>query len=398
MTGSEDSEASAKPSMTAMEIQVASALRTPKGGGAGSRGPAYQPVPSLYGAGPELEEGGASPGDGGEPVRRASSGSFAGSSSGTSRHNAVVVLVVLWNFGTSILLVNSVKYIYVAFDFRYPLFVAATHMALSWAMCGLVLQRQGFPELMPWAERVRRVLPFALCGAASVGCGNIALKYLYPSFHEMLQAATPLFTLLTSVALRDRHFNAWAYVSMLPLCGGTSLSVAGEANFDRAGVVFSLLAMEFRALRAVLQGWLLCNEKVEPVTLCYYMAPFNVAIFGVWGAALEGAAPLRRLAEGVPGLAPALVLSAGLACSFNLASFLTIRYLNAIGAMVVQNTKTPCTILLSLAIFKNSLTGQQVLGFAVTFFGAWLFGRKGRGEPIAASTQSKLDDTVRQTR
>ncbi|CAE8589337.1 unnamed protein product, partial [Polarella glacialis] len=189
-------------------------------------------------------------------------------------------------------------------------------------------------------------------------------------------------------------------VAMIPLCGGALLSSMEEVNFSWAGFSLSVMAMLLRALRSVLQGRLLVEDRVDSVTLCYYMAPFNLMLFAFASAVLEGLGPQRALASIVTGgweensdktssqqdykLVLALTFSAFLACCFNVASYLTIRYLSVIGSAVIQNGKTPATILLSVLIFGNAITPVQILGFGITFFGVLLHGQKGKLEVSAS--------------
>lgn len=301
-------------------------------------------------------------------------------------HSVKSAVIVAANFATSILLVNSVKYVYMAYDFKFPFFIACTHMLLSWAGTGLsvhVRRRSKEDRLMPWSERVAKVLPFTTANAASMGCANMALMFIYPSFHEMIQSTTPLFTLLASMSIDGKRYNNWAFVAMVPLCGGAMMSSIQEVNFSVPGTLLSIAAVVFRGVKILLQGRLLCDAKVDSVTLCYYMAPFNLAIFLMGCIALEGWAPLEKLLQSDPfslrgqgNLPAALCFSAFLACFFNIASYLFVQHLNPIGAAVISNAKTPATILASVLIFGNVVTPGQLLGFLVTFFGVWLHSSK----------------------
>ncbi|CAE7938429.1 unnamed protein product [Symbiodinium sp. KB8] len=228
------------------------------------------------------------------------------------------------------------------------------------------------------------VLPFTILQAASLASANVALTHIYPSYHEMIQSTTPLFTLVSSMIFDGRRYNCWAYWAMLPVCGGAVISSWSEANFSLLGSALSALAVAFRALKTILQGRLLCEQKVDSITLCYYMAPYNLAIFSIASAAVEGIQPVRQLlgfdstfVEQVY-LAGSLLTSCILACAFNVASYLIIKHMSPVGATVIANAKTPATILTSVFIFGNSVGALQILGFAVTILGVWLHSQKGR--------------------
>mmetsp|Transcript_87423 Transcript_87423/g.209155 ORF Transcript_87423/g.209155 Transcript_87423/m.209155 type:complete len:346 (+) Transcript_87423:23-1060(+) len=293
------------------------------------------------------------------------------------------LVIVFFNFATSILLVNSVKYLYTYSNFKFPLFIASMHMVFSWAATAIFVHSSDAP-LMGLRERMRKVLPFTVLQAASIASSNMALTYIYPSYHEMIQSTTPLFTLITCMLLDGARYNCWAYWAMIPVCGGAAISSYSEVNFSLLGSIFSITAVVFRALKTLLQGRLLCDQKVDSVTLCYYMAPFNLLLFALCSCLTEGLQPWRALSGANSTfveqayLGISLAVSGFLACAFNILSYLTIKHLSPVGATVIANAKTPATIVASLFIFANPVAPAQVLGFGVTFFGIFLHSQKGR--------------------
>ena len=200
----------------------------------------------------------------------------------------------------------------------------------------------------------------------------------------MIQSSTPLFTLTTSVLLDGKRYNCWAYWAMIPVCGGGAICSFNEVNFSLFGSMLSISAVVFRALKTLLQGRLLCDQKVDSITLCYYMAPFNLLILGTASAVTEGLKPWRMLLTAESSFAEhsylvmSLTVSSILACAFNILSYLTIKHLSPVGANVIANAKTPAIIFMSMLIFGNPVAPLQVLGLLVTFFGIFLHAQKGR--------------------
>ena len=43
--------------------------------------------------------------------------------------------------------------------------------------------------MMGLAQQAREIMPLSLCFALSVAMGNLSLKYIYPSFNQMLGPA-----------------------------------------------------------------------------------------------------------------------------------------------------------------------------------------------------------------
>ena len=71
--------------------------------------------------------------------------------------------------------------------FKFPLFIAGTHMVFSWVATAMSLHLGSASNFMPMAERMEKVLPFTLFHAASLACANFALTYMYPSYHVLWQ-------------------------------------------------------------------------------------------------------------------------------------------------------------------------------------------------------------------
>merc|ERR1712232_1036115 len=120
-------------------------------------------------------------------------------------HQFYGVFIVVSCFAISVGLMNCMKYIYLTYQFHYPIWLTATHMAVSYLVAvagiflfGLVPDRR----VLTFTEQVKVVVPFSVLGASSIACGNAALLFLYPSFHEMLQNLTPLWTVVCNITMK----------------------------------------------------------------------------------------------------------------------------------------------------------------------------------------------------
>merc|ERR1712151_1012403 len=222
---------------------------------------------------------------------------------------------------------NMTKYIYVTWKFKYPIWLTATHMVASFGMsaiaihgCKLVPNRR----VLSFKEQVQKVAPFGLLGASSIACGNTALVYLYPSLHEMLQNSTPAFTLIFSRLLVGKAYNTAAYASLVPITFGGALCAVGEPSAILVlGLIASLLAVVFRALRTVLQERLLRGEDpIDSLTLLFYTAPFNLLLFLLASSYKERVQPWTDILE-VPRAGQVFIaITACTAALFNLFNFL----------------------------------------------------------------------------
>lgn len=272
-------------------------------------------------------------------------------------------------------------------SFKFPLTITIIHMAFSWMMCyvHIFLVRGGLKGgFMSFRNQLEKIAPLAGCFAMSVAMGNVSLKYIFPSFNQMLGAMSPLITVLMAVMIQQKRYNAWTWGSMPIICGGLILCSAAEVNFDLVGAFFCAGATILRAAKSIMQGKLLTDSnKLDSVTLLFYMAPwaalllFGLAIFS------EGYAPIALLmsglrgARGVSNVMFLLVLSGLNACLLNVSNFLVTSYTSPVTLQVLGNVKSCLSIGVSVLIFRNDMTWEQAVGVFICLFGVWVYNQYG---------------------
>lgn len=272
--------------------------------------------------------------------------------------------LVLTGFALSVAMVNMQKYVYVHWHFKFPLFITMTHMVAAFGSVSFaifLLKLGGSDTLAPvvsspgpgedeerstdtrrsssWSSRARfvhifkKVVPFSVFNIISLACSNVALVYIYPSLHSMLQNLGPCWTVLLSYSCPDasnliRIYNWAAYLALIPVCTGGALCVLGDPGTPAVfGLVCSMLTTFFRCLKLVVQyrfyeggaddeksgqenqsssslkrptaastedvggNKQAQQEKVGGIWLMYYAIPFNFVAFFLWSLAVEGLQP-----------------------------------------------------------------------------------------------------------
>ncbi|CAD7944076.1 unnamed protein product [Amoebophrya sp. A120] len=328
----------------------------------------------------------------------ATSASDSGTSSTSKIGRCYIFILVITGFAISVGLVNVTKWLYVEHHFRYPVWLTGTHMLMSYvaASVGLfvfeIVPRETRP-ILTMRQQLFLITPFSCAGALSLGAANMALVYLYPSFHAMLQNSTPLWTVLSAMVFQGKRFNRSAYLALIPVCGGGAICAFNEGSqFAVFGLLISLSAALFRAVKAVLQAELLrgADLKLDSISLLYYSSPVNMLLFFIWSFFQENQLePYYEFYFALTSMGKFWVcLGAFMAAMFNLIGFLTIGYLGAVVAMVVGNMKTPTTILVSAIVFNNPVHWKQIVGFLVGAFGVLFYDRYGREESSKIPTPS----------
>lgn len=281
--------------------------------------------------------------------------------------------------------------------YKYPLATTTVHTIFSGGLCWCycVFQEKPF-KLLSLERQVAQILPLAACFAVSVGAGNVALKYIYPSFNQMIGSAGPLITVaMASVLLRARY-NWWTWCSMLFMCVGLLICVWGEVNFHHLGMFACLISMVTRAARSIITEKLLTDpqDRFDSVTLLLYMSPWATIILLAMSFAAEGSKPFALLFSPLVRWDPRhsttaaensgtaytlglLGLSGLNACLLNLVNFLVTSHTSAVTLQVLGNVKNCASIGISLVIFGNAITSHQLAGILICLGGVCIYNHYG---------------------
>lgn len=288
-------------------------------------------------------------------------------------------------------------------QYKFPLAITVIHMIFSWALCRFyIFHVRGDTEAgLTYEQQLKEIMPLSACFALSVALGNMSLKYIYPSFNQMLGSMGPLITVLLAVVLQQKSFSMKTWLSMPVICIGLAICSVKELNFNVLGTFFATAATVLRAVKTLIQGKLL-SRKMDPVSLLYYMAPMSAVLLSFLMIFIEGLEPITLLVAptkctakpgstavtGLGTLTVLLMLSGLNACLLNICNFLVTSYTSPVTLQVLGNVKSCLGIAVSVAIFKNSFTLEQLLGVFTCLFGVWIYNQKDP-PPLASTTQPK---------
>jgi drug/metabolite transporter (DMT)-like permease len=296
-----------------------------------------------------------------------------------------VVAIISW-FALNIAIASVNKWVISVDRFEYPAVLTVVHMACSYVLSVLSLTTCLPPAnpTQPNAETLRKVRTLSVAFCASVFCGNLALKYVWVSFQQMVTAASPLMTLLLAKLLTDKQFSRLAHLSMLPMCGGVMLCVVGELHvasnrpFSWLGLGLIVASTALRGVKSIMQGSLLTDpsDKLDALTLLRHMSRYSIFMLTAY-ALLAGEASALWADERVqrPHVGVAVLASGAIAFLLNVCNFLVTQYTSAVTLQVLGNVKVVISIAISLLIFGNALSPWSAVGCAITLGGVWLYER-----------------------
>jgi len=319
---------------------------------------------------------------------------------------AKTTFIVLSWFAFNISMANVGKWLYLHGEicipsgackkYDFPLTMTSFDIAVGRLLC-YIYMRLFMPTwpAMSLTQQLQEVAPLAACFALSVGMGNLSLKYIYPSFNQMIGASSPAITVLMMVVFTSTRYNLWTWLSMPVICGGLCICVSGEVNYHILGVLSCIGAAVLRGAKSIMQAKLLAGARIDSVTLLYYMSPYAAVVLYLFALCIEGIEPVtlifRPHATGVSFVVFLLVLTAFNAWFLSIANFLVTYHTNPVTLQVLGNVKTCLSIIISVCIFRNQLGAMQCVGVASSLFGVWLYGSKGKSIKPDSSKNSKAD-------
>ncbi|KAF6256719.1 plastidic phosphate translocator-like protein 2 [Scenedesmus sp. NREL 46B-D3] len=295
-----------------------------------------------------------------------------GASEQTKYLTTVFVVVSWYTCNIGVLLLN--KYILSSTPFKSPVFLTLCHM-IACATLGYLLSLSHLTPIKPLKSK-RQLWKIGLLSGifcVTIVLGNLSLKYIPVSFNQAIGATTPFFTAIFAVLLQGNREAGITYLTLLPIAGGVVIASGGEPLFHLLGFVACLLATSGRALKSVVQAMLLSDssEKLDPMSLLFYMSSFSVLLLLPMAVLLEPAsfAQVHDLIRNRPGFMWSLLVNSCIAYLVNLTNFLVTKYTSALTLQVLGNMKGVIAAAISIALFKNPVTAKGMLGYLITVIG-----------------------------
>ncbi|KAL3482849.1 triose-phosphate transporter family-domain-containing protein [Aspergillus germanicus] len=168
----------------------------------------------------------------------------------------IVLCTLNWIFWSNLTILFN-KWILEYTPFKYPILLTTWHLLFATLATQLLAHttpllsaRKSFP--MNARIYMARIAPIGLLYSASLVCSNVAYVYLNVGFIQMLKAAGPVVTLLTSYLWSVTELTAGKVVNILVIAVSVGVTVSGEMRFSWVGVALQAAALVCDANRLVL--------------------------------------------------------------------------------------------------------------------------------------------------
>lgn len=318
------------------------------------------------------------------------------------RSTAVIVRIMIYLLALCLIKIN-VRYVFEEYSFDFPKFLTALHFLFSGLICSLLMlsmpslrstKSQG--AVLSWRCMVFKICPLAVVFASSIGAGNAALVYANTSFVEMMSSCTPACTVVVAILL-NQPFQKQLLWPVLVVCVGLIVCAAGVVEFSLIGCVLSLLATLLRAFKAVLQQILMGGgggggSGFDPVQLLGWMSLPSVVLMLTWSfVSDEGWGPYASLAGGSRNLFLCIGLTCINACILNVMATFVVKDLGAVAAQLTGQLKGLVTVLGGIALLKETVCPQQVIGYSLVMLGIFWYTSMESGLKAQEKEQKERD-------
>eukprot|EP00798_Chlamydomonas_sp_ICE-L_P019399 gene19399-26052_t len=268
---------------------------------------------------------------------------------------------------TSAIVANRV--ILVEKDFPYPMAVASMGMAVSGIAgiiaCDVLKLAPPVTDLSP-KYYFTRILPVGVAQGIAGWLSNTLYLYLTVSFIEMARASLPLFTLL---ALHFSKLETPAIAGVKAVClaaMGCCIVASVEVHLTVVGIIFLLSSLLL----------LLVGSDYHPLQGLKLISPGAVVCLLVMSAVSELPSMIVSGAGSVV-LAnfPLFCTAASLGLIVNMLSMVIIKLvviiklLSATTVQVLASVRGPLVVVLGALVFKETVTGLEVVGYAIALTG-----------------------------
>ncbi|KAI0718595.1 TPT-domain-containing protein [Cerioporus squamosus] len=284
--------------------------------------------------------------------------------------------------------------------FPYPYTLTAVH-ALFGSVGGYLLRRRNAYTPAQLGLKSYAVLAaYSVLFAVNIAVSNLSLQLVTIPFHQVVRAATPIFTTLISTSLFGTQFSNAKLLTLVPVMLGVILATYGDYYFTPLGFLLTLFGTFLAALKTIYTNILQSSASasnqsttsstsfaqlfvptrlnLHPLDLLTRMSPLAF-IQCVLYAYYSGELSRVHTAVVHSGATMSgwwyLLLLIGNGCiafGLNVVSFTANGKVGALNMTVAANIKQVLTILLAVAIFDLTITPANAAGILVTILGgAW---------------------------
>ncbi|KAJ9480409.1 putative transporter SLY41 [Pseudozyma hubeiensis] len=287
--------------------------------------------------------------------------------------------------------------------FPYPVTLTLIHFVFVNVCCFIcaspaVLGRHTLTRLSPPSiPRISSVAQLAFFNVLGQALSSLAISRVPVATVHTIKALSPLFTVLSYTYLFNVTYSSRTYLSLVPLTMGVMMACTGF-SFDADDVVgfaaalastFVFVAQNIYS-KKLLRNPSDAGEKMDKLNILFYSSACSIVLMIPMALYYDGSAilthPSWRSSSSVPFdrsyLVLRLLLVNGLVhFAQNILAFNVLSLVSPVTYSIASLVKRVFVIVLAIIWFRQSVTGLQWVGIAMTFAGLWMYNNsKTQGE------------------
>jgi len=296
-------------------------------------------------------------------------------------------------------LINFNKYMLDEARFPHALELTTVHMSMTtlYSLCLSFLVPSIYPSMsMSWEKKtttLKYIAPMGLMFAIALWASNQAYQYCSVAFLQFCKESNVAIVFFMGCALGMQAFS-WKKLAILSVVmGGCSLCVNGEVNFVLIGFLLQASSQCMECSKNLIGELVMSGAgmKLDPLTFVFWQAPCSLI-------PLLAATYFTTQPQVLVDLKANLLLllaNASLAFMLNVLIALTLKKLSALAFVIIGLVKDIVIVVASSAMFGDTISKMQQLGFAVTLFGVSLWANLKMQEQAPKAKSEEADPLLK---
>ncbi|WWC60930.1 uncharacterized protein I303_103506 [Kwoniella dejecticola CBS 10117] len=312
------------------------------------------------------------------------------------------LFILSWyTFATLLSLYNKWMFSPAYYGFSYPLFVTACHMVVQFCLAAFI--RITFAERFRPKERptrkeyVTKILPTAASTGGDIGLSNLSLKTITLSLYTMCKSSTLIFVLLFAFTFKLEKYSV-RLISVITLISfGVFCMVFNTTAVSIPGIIMVFTASALGGLRWALTELVMHKKGMglsNPFATIFWLAPLMAITLALVSMLVEGWFEILGSDFFVGFQAfkttGVIVLPGALAFAMVASEYFIIQRAGVVPLSIAGIFKEVSTISISAWVFRDQLTGLNIIGVVITVCGIALYSYHKYQKSMAETVE--LDD------
>lgn len=270
-------------------------------------------------------------------------------------------------------LITFNKYLVHPGRFPHPTALTAIHMLVTSSMALLLYAI--CPQFYPSMEKARKeiltlvkyLVPLACCFALALYCSNAAYLYCTVAFLQFCKEGNVPLMFCMACFVGLQQFSVHKVIVIGIIIAGCSMCVHGEVQFSWLGFALQI-ASQFAEVTKNLIGEIVLTGaglKLDVLTFVTFQAPLSLVPLSI--ATCYSWTP--QMTEDFMRTWQLLLCNALLAFLLNVMIALTLKNLSGLAFVIIGIVKDIFIVASSAAVFGDSISPMQQIGFIVTIVG-----------------------------